>query len=110
MRQAGICAAACLYALDHNIDRLADDHANARALAAGLRQMEGVAVEEPDTNLVYFDPADAGMTAAALQAALRAEGIAVSALGGRLRACTHLDVASPMIGETLEAIRRLLRA
>jgi threonine aldolase len=110
MRQAGICAAACLYALDHNIDRLADDHANARALAAGLRQMEGVAVEEPDTNLVYFDPAGAGMTAATLQATLRAEGIAVSALGGRLRACTHLDVASPMIGETLEAIRRLLRA
>ena len=109
MRQGGIVAAACLYALDHNVDRLAEDHANARALAGGLRQIEGVAVEEPDTNLVYFDPAGAGMAAVALQAALRAEGIAVSALGGRLRACTHLDVGAPMIGEALEAIRRLLR-
>ena len=110
MRQAGIVAAACLYALDHNIDRLAEDHANAKALAAGLRQIAGVAVEEPDTNLVYFDPTGAGMAPVALQAALRAEGIAVSALGGRLRACTHLDVQAPMIGETLEAVRRLLRS
>ncbi|WP_163571497.1 low specificity L-threonine aldolase, partial [Klebsiella pneumoniae] len=53
MRQAGICAAACLYALDHNVERLADDHANARALAAGLRRLPGVDVEEPDTNLVF---------------------------------------------------------
>jgi len=110
MRQAGICAAACLYALDHNIDRLAEDHANARALAAGLRQIPGMVVQEPETNLVYFDPTGAGMGAAGLQAALRAEGISVSALGGRLRACTHLDVDAVMIGETLEATRRLLRA
>src|SRR5262249_8887607 len=55
MRQAGICAAACLYALDHHVDRLADDHSNAKALARGLRQIPGVAVEEPDTNLVFFD-------------------------------------------------------
>jgi threonine aldolase len=67
-------------------------------------------VQEPETNLVSFDPAGAGMGAGELQAALRAEGIAVSALGGRLRACTHLDVEAPMIGATLEAIRRLLRA
>ena len=109
MRQAGICAAACLYALDHNVGRLAEDHANARALAAGLRQIEGMAVEEPDTNLVYFDPTGTGMAPAALQAALLAEGISVSALGGRLRACTHLDVQAPMIGEVLEAIRRIVR-
>jgi threonine aldolase len=109
MRQAGICAAACVYALDNNVDRLAEDHANARALAAGLRQIEGVAVEEPDTNLVYFDPAGAGMVSSALQAALLAEGISVSALGGRLRACTHLDVHPSMIEATLDSIRGLLR-
>ncbi|MCR0980487.1 threonine aldolase family protein [Roseomonas populi] len=109
MRQAGICAAACLYALNHNVDRLAEDHANAKALAAGLRGIDGVVVEEPDTNLVFFDPTGAGMAPAALQAALRGEGIAVSGLGGRLRACTHLDVAAPMIDEALGAIRRLLR-
>ena len=110
MRQAGICAAACLHALDHHVERLADDHANARALAAGLGQIAGMAVEAPDTNLVYFDPRGAGMEAGALQAALRAEGISVSALGGRLRACTHLDVDAPMIQATLDSIRRLLRA
>ncbi len=55
MRQAGVCAAACIYALDHNIDRLADDHANAKALARGLAQIPGVTVEEPETNLVFFD-------------------------------------------------------
>jgi threonine aldolase len=110
MRQAGICAAACLHALDHHVERLAEDHANARALAAGLGQIAGMAVEAPDTNLVYFDPRGAGMEAGALQAALRAEGISVSALGGRLRACTHLDVDAPMIQATLDSIRRLLRA
>ena len=55
MRQAGVCAAACIYALDHNIDRLADDHANAKALARGLAQLPGIAVEDPETNLVFFD-------------------------------------------------------
>ena len=109
MRQAGICAGACLYALDHNVDRLAEDHANARRLAAGLSQIEGVVVQAPDTNLVFFDPAGAGTEGGRLQAALLAEGIAVSALGGRLRACTHLDLTTPMIDETLDAVRRLLR-
>ena len=74
MRQAGICAAACLYALDHNVDRLAEDHANAKALARGLRQMPGVAVEEPETNLVFFDTAGAGRRAAELSERLRAAG------------------------------------
>ncbi|MFC7609453.1 threonine aldolase family protein [Teichococcus aestuarii] len=60
MRRAGICAAACIHALDHHVDRLADDHANARALARGLRQIEGITVEEPDTNLVFFDPTGTG--------------------------------------------------
>ena len=110
MRQAGIVAAACLHALDHNIERLAEDHANAKALARGLRQIEGVTVEDPDTNLVFFDPAGAGMTGDALVAAMRAEGVMLSVLGGRVRACTHLDVSAPMIGETVAAVSRVLRA
>jgi threonine aldolase len=108
MRQAGICAAACLYALDHHVERLAEDHANAKALARGLRQMPGVAVEEPDTNLVYFDPAGAGLEAAELARRLQREGVLVSVLGGRVRACTHLDVTAPMIEEALALIRREL--
>ena len=71
MRQAGICAAACLYALDHNVDRLAEDHANAKALARGMAQIPGITVEQPETNLVFFDTSGTGMTAAAFAAKLR---------------------------------------
>ena len=108
LRQGGICAAACLYALDHNVERLADDHANARALARGLRQIEGVTVEDPDTNLVFFDPAGAGLPTAALVERARQEGIHLSMLGGRVRACTHLDVNAAMIDETLGVLRAAL--
>ena len=105
MRQAGICAAACLHALDHHVDRLAEDHANARALARGLRQIPGVEVEEPDTNLVFFDTRGTGTSPEALQERLLARGIAVSGLGGRVRACTHLDVTAPMVEEAVAARR-----
>jgi threonine aldolase len=108
MRQAGICAAACIHALDHHVDRLADDHANARTLARGLRQIPGILVEEPETNLVFFDPSGAGMDAAVLVAALRLQGIQISMLGGRVRACLHLDVTAAMVEDTLTTIRETL--
>ncbi|MCK8783555.1 low specificity L-threonine aldolase [Roseomonas sp. NAR14] len=108
MRQAGVIAAACLYALDHHVERLAEDHANARLLAEGLAAIPGVAVERPDTNLVFFDPAGAGMSAADLQSALRLRGILVSGLGGRLRACLHLDVSRAEVEEALGAAREVL--
>jgi threonine aldolase len=108
MRQAGICAAACLHALDHHIDRLAEDHANAKALARGLAQMPGMAVEDPDTNLVFFDPSGTGLSAAELVSQLRMEGIQLSMLGGRIRACTHLDVTAAMITDTLAVLREVL--
>jgi threonine aldolase len=110
MRQAGVCAAACIHALDHHVDRLADDHRNAKMLARGLRQMPGVAVEEPDTNLVFFDTSGAGMPPSELTSRLRREGVSLSVLGGRVRACTHLDVTEAMIEETLALIRRQLSA
>jgi threonine aldolase len=108
MRQAGLSAAGCLHALDHHVDRLAEDHANAAALARGLAQMPGVAVEQPDTNLVFFDPAGAGVPGAALVRRLRLDGVQLSLLGGRVRACTHLDVSAAMIEETLSLIRAAL--
>lgn len=110
MRQAGICAAACLYSLEHHVDRLADDHANAKALARGLRQVEGVVVEEPETNLVFFDIRGAGVTVEQLQRRLVLQGITVSGLGGRVRACTHLDVTAEMIPDAVAAIRDALHA
>lgn len=104
MRQAGICAAACLYALDHHVERLAQDHTNARTLAHGLARIPGVAVETPETNLVYFDPAGAGVSAAELVTRMRSRGVQLSLLGGRVRACTHLDVGPPMIDEAVALV------
>jgi threonine aldolase len=109
MRQAGVCAAACLYALDHNIERLAEDHANAKALARGLAQIPGFRVEQPDTNLVFFDPSGAGIAAADLVGRLRMQGVQLSMLGGRVRACTHLDVTAAMIEEALALVRAALQ-
>lgn len=111
LRQGGICAAACLYALDHNVERLADDHANARALARGLAQIPGIVVEEPETNLVFFDTKGTGMTAPALAAKLRAHGVLVSTSGTyRARACLHLDVAAAHVDEALSLVRQALNA
>jgi threonine aldolase len=109
LRQAGVCAAACIYALDHNIDRLADDHANARALAQGLAQIPGITVEAPETNLVFFDTTGTGVTADELAQRVRREGVTLSAAGRcRARACTHLDVDRTGVDLALQAIRHAL--
>lgn len=111
MRQAGICAAACLYSLDHNIDRLAEDHVNAARLARGLAQMEGITVQQPETNLVFFDTSGTGRTADRLAEQLRAHGVMVSTMGAyRGRACTHLDVEAQDIDIALEVMRVVLAA
>jgi threonine aldolase len=109
LRQAGVCAAACIYALDHNIDRLADDHANARLLARGLAQIAGIVVEAPETNLVFFDTSGTGMTADQLAERIRGEGIVLSTMGRyRARACTHLDVDAAGIETALQVIRAIV--
>ena len=109
MRQAGICAAACVYALDHHVDRLADDHANARALARGLSQIDGVEVQQPETNLVFFKPDGAGVSGDRMVEALRQRGVLLAMMDGRIRACTHLDVIAEMIEETVDAVREIIR-
>jgi threonine aldolase len=109
MRQAGICAAACVYALDHHVDRLADDHANARALARGLSQINGIEVQEPETNLVFFKPDRAGVAGDKMVEALRKRGVLLAMMDGRIRACTHLDVSAAMIEETVGIVREIVR-
>jgi threonine aldolase len=109
MRQAGICAAACVYALDHHVNRLADDHANARALARGLSQIAGIEVQQPETNLVFFVPDGAGIGGAEMVAALRQRGVLLAMMDGRIRACTHLDVTAAMIEETIGQVREIVR-
>ncbi|MBV9735822.1 MAG: threonine aldolase family protein [Acidisphaera sp.] len=111
LRQAGICAAGCLHALDHHVERLADDHANARLLARGLAQLPGIRLEAPQTNLVFFDTEGAGLEAAELAARLRQRGVQISVIGRYLgRACLHLDVGRADVETALAAMREALAA
>jgi threonine aldolase len=109
MRQAGIVAAGCLYALDHHVDRLADDHANARRLADELAGM-GFGVTPPDTNLVFVDPRPVGLEAMQFAADLEDRGVEVSVLGTRNRFCTHLDVSTDEVEEAIAAVRGIVEA
>nr|WP_294548999.1 threonine aldolase family protein [uncultured Rhodopila sp.] len=110
LRQAGICAAACLYALDHNVERLAEDHANARRLALGLAAVPGLTVHEPETNLVFFDTRPIGLTADELAERVRLAGVVLSTVGTyRMRACTHLDVDAEAVDAAVRAVAEALR-
>jgi threonine aldolase len=108
MRQSGIIAAACEYALDHHVERLADDHANARRLAAALAGLPGIEIVpgEVETNLVYFDVGASAQSASAFVTALQARGVRMVAMGAtRVRAVTHLDVDEGAITRAGELIR-----
>ena len=110
MRQAGLLAAAASHALDHHVDRLADDHALAQRLAAGLAGIDGLMVEVPHTNIVFVDLADAlKPKSSALIAQLAAEGILATGLY-RLRFVTHLDVDAAGVDRAVAAIRRFFQA
>jgi threonine aldolase len=112
MRQAGIIAAGGVYALRHNVKRLAEDHANARRLAEGLAKLPGVdlAPATVETNLVFFD-LKGQLDAATLVERLLAHGVRMGALGPRtVRAVTHLDVSAEQIERTLQAARAVLAA
>ncbi len=105
MRQAGILAAAVLHALDHHIDRLADDHAHARQLAEGLQGLRGVTVQQPQTNILFVDLAPE--KAAGAVERLRAAGILCTGLY-RLRLVTHLDVSAADIERAIPLLRQHL--
>jgi len=105
MRQAGVIAAGALYALDHHIDRLADDHANARTLADGLQGLPGVTVVPPQSNIVFVDLA--ADRAAGTVERLRAAGILCNGLY-RLRLVTHLDVSAADIERAVSVLRATL--
>jgi len=108
MRQSGIVAAGALHALDHHVERLADDHENARALASGLAELPGVELDPAtvETNIVIFDvPGDA----AAFAAAMHERGVQLSVFGPRrVRAVTHLDVDRQGVDRALVAAREVL--
>jgi threonine aldolase len=104
MRQAGIAAAGCLYALDHHVDRLAEDHAHAERLACGLRDL-GCTVDPVETNIVFFDPRG---DVPALLAGLARHGVRMGSVAGRVRAVTHLDVDAAGVDDALTAARSVL--
>lgn len=106
MRQAGVIAAAGIHALEHNVQRLADDHANAARLSEGLGAIEGLSVTTPQTNIFYVD-----MPAAAcepLRQALARERIRAS-IGPHTRLVTHLDVSADDVERTIAAFKAFFK-
>ena len=109
MRQAGMLAAGAAYALDHHIDRLAEDHALAQRLAQGLAGIEGLQVEPPQTNIVFVDlTGPARERSPALLQHLASQGVLATGLY-RLRFATHLDVDSAGVDTAVAAIRDFFR-
>ena len=110
MRQSGLLAAAASYALDQQVDRLAEDHALARRLAEGLAGIEGVRVEPPDTNILFVDlVGPARERSGELVPYLAQQGVLATGLY-RLRFVTHLDVNAAGVDRAIAAIRSFFRA
>ena len=110
MRQAGVLAAAASHALDHHIERLAQDHALAQRLAEGLAGIEGLQVDAPHTNIVFVDLTGAARERSeALLAHLATQGILATGLY-RLRFATHLDVDGAGVERAIAAIRGFFKA
>ncbi len=111
MRQAGVLAAAGLYALDHHVDRLAIDHDNAARFAAQISRLPGVRLvfDTVETNIVYFDVLDTGRTAKEIATSMLAEGVRIGAINHSvLRAVTHLDVSSADIDTAVAVLTGIL--
>jgi threonine aldolase len=110
MRQAGIAAAACVYALDNHVDRLADDHARARRLAKALVEAGlPVDLEQVETNFVQIDVGALGLSQMEAMKRLLDEGVRLSTtMGSRLRAVTHLDISDGDVERAAELIPRAL--
>jgi threonine aldolase len=108
MRQAGILAAAVLYALDHHVERLAEDHQNAQTIAAAVRDTPGLRLTPPevDTNIVWFEVDRALGTAKAVADAVRERGVIIYPAAPQFcRMCLHLDVSREQAARAAEAIR-----
>jgi threonine aldolase len=111
MRQAGILAAAGIYALEHNITRLKEDHDNAKRLARLLQKIPAVTLnpDHVETNIVIFDVIGHRLQPAEIVAALKREGVLINAVGGTtFRAVTHLDVSAQDIDRAGEIFARIL--
>jgi threonine aldolase len=109
MRQSGILAAAALYALEHNLQRIADDHANARLLAERLGACPTVRVPVPESNIVMIDLVRPGDSADSVLPKLAEAGVLLVPFGAqRLRAVTHLDVSRSDVARAADVIASML--
>jgi threonine aldolase len=111
MRQAGILAAAGIYAIDHHFERMAEDHENAKRLALGLKKIKGVSIEqEPvETNIIIFDVSGTGRTPAQVRDAMKKEKVLMNAVSPtQIRLLTHLDVSREDIETALKAFRKVM--
>jgi threonine aldolase len=110
MRQTGVISAAGIVALDTMVDRMAEDHANARRLAEGLAQIDGINIdpERVTTNILYFTPSD--RTPEEVEQSLAEAGVHCFALGGRIRMVTHHNITSEDIETALGAIQRVMQS
>ena len=112
MRQAGYLAAAGIYALENNIERLAEDHANARRLADGIAQVEGLEIDQPNvtTNIVYFRFKRGPEKARQVFEGLKADGVLMLTSGpNRVRAVTHLGITAGDIDRAVELLEQRMR-
>jgi len=113
LRQAGIVAAAAIYALENHVERLADDHAHARLFAERIAEVDGIEIcpEEVESNLAFFEVDPALGNASQLAALLRERGVRIGAMGPhRLRACAHLDVGQDEMLQAAEVVRACVEA
>lgn len=111
MRQAGIVAAGALYALDHHVDRLVEDHDNAKSLAQSLAQIPGIELDVSSihTNIVFFDVKGLGLTGEQFIEEMRKRGIVMGSFGPtRIRAVTHLDISKQDIERAVSAVNKLV--
>jgi len=112
MRQIGFLAAAGIYALDHHLDRLEEDHRKARKLAQGLAEIKNLSIrpEEVETNILYFDTAPSERTAQEVVAACRAKGVFLHPTAKtRIRGVTHLDVSFEQVDQALQVIAGVMK-
>jgi threonine aldolase len=111
MRQVGIIAAAGIYALDHHVERLREDHQNAKRLAVSLKEFKGVSIDprHVETNIVIFDVANTRMTTLQVAEAMKKEGVLIHVIGKtQIRLVTHLNVTAEDIEKALKAFKKIL--
>lgn len=112
MRQAGIVAAACLYALENHVERLAEDHKNAQVIARAIADTPGLRLSPPEveTNLIWFEIDPKLGTSQTVAGALKQKALLIHPAGPHMmRACTHLDVSAAQAERAAETIRQVLR-